>query len=352
MYSIAKQADKSIFQTYLASTPDSLLHISANNLKVKFYPVKLPKFLRQKYLKKITSIIKEIEPNIIHSHDGTSGFYSRIYKKHNPGIKTVHSFHSLSLPYYESAVLRISAKTVEQYLTQFTDKFIFCCETDSAQAFQLKIAVWEKSVIIPKGIDISLYANAKKNYGLLFVMGLDSKNFLVGTVTDFEESKNLKVLIQTAYFIKQKYPLVKFLITGEGHRMKYYKNFIRESGLEDTVFLTGAVENIHDYYSLFDVYVNTTLRPGIPYTLLEAMASRKAVVCSNLRDYETMIRENENALLFDPRNADDLFGKLQLLIENHALRQKLSQNALIEATQFDENEMVNKIENTYREVLG
>jgi glycosyltransferase involved in cell wall biosynthesis len=351
-YSIARLADQSSIQIYLASLPYSLLHNSSNKHKFKFYPIILPKLLRQKHLKKVSLLIKEIQPDIIHSHDGTSGFYSRIYKKHNPGIKTIHSFHNFNLPYYESAILKNTAKTIQQYLIQFTDKFIFSCEQDSLQAFELKSAKPGKSAIIPKGIDISLYANAKKNHGLLYVLGLDDKNFLAGTVTDFEVSKNLKILIHAAYFVKQKFPFIKFLIVGDGKRMKYYSNYIRESGLTNTVFLTGAVEKIQDYYSLFDVYVNTSTRPGIPYTILEAMASRNAIVSSHLQSYETIIHDNENALTFDPGNVDDLFSKLQILYENPEMRQKLSQNALIDATQFDEYEMVKKTENIYREVVG
>ncbi len=182
-------------------------------------------------------------------------------------------------------------------------------------------------------------------------LGLNENNFIVGNISRFDEQKNQKLILQTAYFLIRKYPQIRFLFVGAGKNLKNMQDLARESKLEDFVIFAGEQENLKDYYSIFDIFVFPSLWEGMPYVLLEAMASRLPIICSYLPNLLEVIKPDHSALIIDPRDMDDLFRKISALYQNSELREELAQNAMIESTQYDVTETVPQIEQIYRELL-
>ena len=56
---------------------------------------------------------------------------------------------------------------------------------------------------------------------------------------------------------------------------------MNELGLEKYVHLTGAVLNVNEYYSAFDVFAFPSLREGTPLALLEAQANGLPCIISD-----------------------------------------------------------------------
>ncbi len=88
------------------------------------------------------------------------------------------------------------------------------------------------------------------------------------------------------------------------------------------------------------------------YILLEAMASRLPIICSDIPANREVIKHNYSALTIEPDDMDDLFRKIQNLYLNPDLRNMLAQNAMIDSTQYDETEAVAKVENVYQEIMN
>jgi glycosyltransferase involved in cell wall biosynthesis len=90
----------------------------------------------------------------------------------------------------------------------------------------------------------------------------------------------------------------------------------------------------------------------MPYVLLEAMASRLAIICSHDKNLLEIIKPSHSALTINPIDMDDLFRNISLLYQNNELREELAQNAMIESTQYDEKEIIPKIAEAYEEVMA
>jgi glycosyltransferase involved in cell wall biosynthesis len=303
-------------------------------------------------LKQLVNLYDELKFDIIHSHGGVAGFYGRIFKKHHPSVKIVHSIHGIHYINSPNVLRKNLSKTVEQYLVQFTDKTI--CETsnDFKNAVKNKITDKNKTEIIPNGINITEFSNLKKDAELIKKLGFNDDNFIIGNISRFDEQKNQKLIIQAAYFLIRKYPNMKFVLVGSGKYLKYMKELARNSKLEDYIIFTGEQTEIFKYYSIFDVFVLPSFWEGMPYVLLQAMASRMPIVCSHIPNLLEVIKPDYSALTIDPNNMDDLFIKISALYQSKDLRDELAQNAMIEATQYDEKEIIPKIENIYSEVMN
>lgn len=349
--SIIRNIDRKIFDIHVAAKGDGEFERAVEKSKTRFSDLYIPKYFRTKYLLKLKSIVEKQNISIIHSHGGVAGFYSRILKKHNRDIKIVHTIHGIHYVHSKNILRRNISLTIEQYLVQFTDKFICVSNNDFQDSQKLKIIDVDKTVTIPNGINITRYANRKKNLRLLKELGLTEENFIIGNVSRFDVQKNQKLIIQTAYHLKKFYPDMRFILVGGGELLRKHINYVNESGLADIFIFTGEVVNPEEYYPLFDIFVFPTLWEGLPYVLLEAMASGLPVICSRIPNISELITENKSAITFEPDSSIDLFKKISVLYEDPKLRRKLGENALLDVTSFDETEMTKRIEEVYSEVM-
>lgn len=349
--SIANNIDKSDFDVSVAAKGSGAFEDECAKYGVPFTAIDMPKLLRTKYLKQLQSLYDAEKFDIIHCHGGVAGFYGRTLKKHNPSVKCVHTIHGIHYIHSHSFLKRNLSKTIEQYLVQFTDKTICVSYTDLLTAVKSKIADSAKSIVIPNGINISRFSNLKKNIPLLHSLGLSEEHFIIGNVSRFDVQKNQKLIIQAAYFLTKKFPDMRFIFTGGGDLLERMRQLARDSNLEEFIIFAGERENVQDFYSIFDIFAFPTYWEGMPYVLIEAMASRLPVICSKLPNLLEIIKPNYSALTIRPDDMDDLFQKISVLYTNTELRNTIAQNAMIEATQYDETELIPKIADVYREVM-
>lgn len=349
--SIANNIDKNTFDVSIAAKGNGAFQQECEKYGVPFIPIDMPKMLRTKYLKYLQLLYDAEKYDIVHCHGGVAGFYGRTLKKHNPEVKCIHTIHGIHYIHSSSFIKRNLSKTIEQYLVQFTDKTICVSHTDLITAVECKIADASKSTVIPNGINISRFSNLKRNTGLLHSLGLNEEHFIIGNVSRFDVQKNQKLIIQAAYFLTKKFPDMRFVFAGGGSLLNQMQQLTRDSNLEDFIIFAGERENIQDFYSIFDIFAFPTYWEGMPYVLIEAMASRLPVICSKLPNLLEIIKPNYSALTIRPDDMDDLFQKISVLYTNNELRETLAQNAMIESTQYDETELIPKIADVYTEVL-
>lgn len=350
--SILRNIDRTKFDVSVAAKGSGGFEHEVTKYNVPFYPLNLPKILRHRYLDTLQKVQDSETFDIIHSHGGVGGFYGRLMKKHNPNIRSVHTIHGIHYLNIDSFLMKNASKSIEQYLVQFTDKTICVSHSDYTTAISNRIADESKTVVIQNGIDISKYVNEGKNPPIMDELGLTKENFIIGNVSRFDVQKNQKLIIQASYYLVKKYPEMRFVLVGDGKLLKQMKQYAKESNLSDVVIFAGEKENLHDYYSIFDVFVLPSLWEGMPYALLEAMASKIPVICSNIPNHLEIIKNNYSALTVNPHLMDDFFHKISLLYQNEELRCKLFVNAYNEVQKYDEKEMTKMIEDVYREVTG
>ena len=350
--SIVKNIDKEKFDVSVAARGGGKFENAVKKLGIPFYPVDMPKFLRTKYLNRVQSLYNKEKFDLIHSHGGVAGFYGRLMKKHNPQIKSVHTIHGIHYIHINKFLVRNFSKTIEQYLVQFTDKTVCVSRSDFITAVDLKITDEFKTVVIPNGINVSDFSIHEKNLKLLEDLGLEPNLFVIGNISRFDVQKNQKLIIQAAYYLIKIYPEMRFVFVGAGEYLKRMMEYTREAGLGKYVIFVGEIENTREYYSIFDLFVLPSLWEGLPYVLLEAMASKLPIICSKLPGLNEVITDNFSALTINPHDVDELFNGIKCLYNDEELRCKLMVNAHESVQKFDEKRLVKDYENVYREVTA
>ena len=122
--------------------------------------------------------------------------------------------------------------------------------------------------VIPNGIDLGRFRPVDK--GLRERLGFQDKYILLGVAGMWEERKGYAYFEQLADRLDDSYQII--LIGLSKRKMRSLHPKIHG------VMRTNSIEELAEYYSMADAYVNTTLEDTFPTTNLEALACGTPVI--------------------------------------------------------------------------
>jgi glycosyltransferase involved in cell wall biosynthesis len=108
------------------------------------------------------------------------------------------------------------------------------------------------------------------------------------------------------------------LYAGDGILKNDLMKYAEENGLSEFVSFAGIVPNefVHEIYSLADLYVICSDYEGTPISLLEAMYHSLPVIASNAPGINSILTDNETALLYKTEESRELAAKLRQLLDD------------------------------------
>ena len=347
--SLVKCLDENKFKAVIAASGKGEFRNEVKKNGFEFTQIELPKFYRSKHLKDLDKIVKDNSIDIIHSHGGVAGMYARFYKKRYGNVKTIHTIHGIHYLNSGNLVRKYFSLAIEQYLVQFTDKIICVSDADLKTAVENKIADKNKTVVINNGIDLNKFAGEKgqRNKELVNRFDIKDEDMIIGNISRFDFQKNQRFIISNSEELLKKYPNVKILLAGDGSLYEQSVQSAKETGMPERFIFTGEITNAQDYYSLFDIFIFPTLWEGLSISLIEAMASGRCILASDIHANKELITDNENGLLFNTTDPDEYLKKLFKLIEDENLRKRLSHKAVLNSINYSEDEMTRKIMKEY-----
>lgn len=101
------------------------------------------------------------------------------------------------------------------------------------------------------------------------------------TVGRLTAQKDFQVSVEAMKLLKDSGVKARWYILGEGEKRGELETKIRELGLEQDFFLTGAVENPYPYMAQADLYVHATRYEGKSIAIQEAQTLGCAIVASD-----------------------------------------------------------------------
>lgn len=176
--------------------------------------------------------------------------------------------------------------------------------------------------VIPNGIDISQFGPHVQPVGR-YRDG--ARNILfVGRYN--ESRKGLKYLLRAFALVRQEFPNSRLLVVGPGNP-KRFDRLIERFALENVEFV-GPVskEGLASYYATCDVFcAPSTGRESFGIVLLEAMASGRPVVATNISGYSAVVRHDVEGLLVERKNPEALAMALVHSLADHDLARRLGE---------------------------
>ncbi len=158
-----------------------------------------------------------------------------------------------------------------------------------------------------------------------------SQKFKILSVARLVEKKGISFQIEAAAVLKKDGFLFDHRIVGEGPLLQKLKEQISRFGLEDSVFLMGALPHseVERLYEEADLFLHTGLidaegdRDGLPNVIPEAFARGIAVVSSPTPGADEAVVHGVTGWVVDPRDSSALATAIQQLAGQPGLRESL-----------------------------
>ncbi len=264
-----------------------------------------------KAVKEIRKLVNENNYDIVHCHTPIAAFCTRLAciplrKKGVKVIYTAHGFH-----FYKGAPLKnwLVFYPAEWLCAFWTDVLITINKEDYTLA---KKHMHAKKIEYVPGVGIDLQKFSSKPYTAERVkeirsrLGLTAEDKLLLSLGELNENKNFEAVIRALKVLDDK--SIHYAVAGEGKLHDYFIQLARELGVLGQLHLLGFRNDAPDLYKAADLYINSSLREGLPVSVMEAIASGTPVICSNIRGNADLVNAKN---LFNPSDYKDIADKIR-----------------------------------------
>jgi glycosyltransferase involved in cell wall biosynthesis len=145
----------------------------------------------------------------------------------------------------------------------------------------------EKLVVIPNGIDLDKYP--AKKLANLQEFGMEPGRRAVVFVGRLELQKGVMWLVETAPRWLSKCSDCDLLLVGEGPQRASLETAAREAGIAERVHFAGWRADVPDILAASDLLVLPSAWEGMPNVVLEAMASHRPVVVTEVEGVRELL---------------------------------------------------------------
>ncbi len=265
-------------------------------------------FSKWKYIlqvSKVKSIIKQFQPDIVHSH------YASSYGL----LGALSGFDNLVVSVWGTDVFNFPKKsTLHANLLSF---ILSKARTLTSTSFCMKEELMKYTkkdiTVIHFGVNINVFT--PKYYDL------NADSLTIGNIKALEYDYGNHVLLQAFKIVNDKYPTknLSLLFVGGGSQLEILKKEASILNISNKVHFAGKVPHseVSQYHQKIDMFVSLTLvDESFGVSLIEAMSSGKAVIASNTPGFAEVIDSSENGIIIEKNSVNEAVDAMSWLIEN------------------------------------
>lgn len=301
-----------------------------------------------KAYKQLAKIVEKERFDIIHCNTPIGGIVGRLLgKKFN--ISTViyqaHGFH-----FYKGAPLLnwVLYYPIEKWLAHYTDVLITINSEDFELAKnKMKLRKGGKLYYVPGvGIDLSQYELPESTRDTMRKeLGLKESDVALISAGELNVNKNNKVIIEALGNLQNR--SLHYYLCGVGPCEKELKALTKSKGITEQIHFLGYRIDIKELFQAADVFVMPSFREGLSRSIMEAMASGLPCIVSDIRGNRDLIKTNENGVLCSANNIEELAFNIEMLTENHALREKMARVSKVYVKEYSSKKVTEKLIDIY-----
>lgn len=111
-------------------------------------------------------------------------------------------------------------------------------------------------------------------------------------------------------------PLCKLFIVGDGESMLDLKNLAKSLNVDEHVYFAGRKSEAYRYLPYYDLYLMPSRSEGFPLALLEAVAMKKNIVCSDIPVLKEIFSDDE-VTFFNLENVKSLVDAIKYALKHN-----------------------------------
>lgn len=328
-------------------------------------PILIPELSRKlslsrdyKVYTKLRKIIRDFQPDVVHTHTSKVGALGRKAAIKEGVSKIVHTYHGLIFENYFSGLFNAGLIKLDRQLSKSTHHIIALSKSQKSQLVnRYRIANESKISIIPLAINQSKELPDEKSVlDFRKQFALNDNSICIGIIGRLVKIKNITLFNDGIEYLKRHSQHdIRAFIVGDGpekeNLIQYAKDrrlFVGDHGEKEVIF-TSWRKDLDLIYSQMHIIALTSLSEGTPMSIMEAQMAGKAVVAANVGGVSDIVSEG-TGLLFNINKPNDFLEKLSSIVESQELRAQLSKKAKQHAQkQYLPELMLSRIKEVYED---
>lgn len=287
------KSEYEFFLIVLEKNPHSFLSKNLNEKKIRVFYLDKKKGLRFNIIKKLTHMLKDIKPQIVHTHLNSLKYFLLAQFNIYENFIHFHTIHSEPLndvnllDYFFNLYAFHFKKTIPLAINKSMLKDVN------------KVYLIHHTKYMPNSVDLSSDRLSKS-----FKKIKASNSLTIGHVGTFKKEKNHKFIIK---IFKRMYSYdhnIKLILVGSGkEKLNIIKKFKNNDFFHKITFIDHS-KHLFDIYDTLDVFLFPSLKEGFGLSLLEAQLLGVYCVISDRIPKETIVSNKVNILSLKDKMSD------------------------------------------------
>ncbi len=299
-------------------------------------------------LQEVKLILKKFSPDIIHVHHAftpTPLLTLHLADKMDiPKVLTNHTIISNNIDSLFSSMTCNGLKVLKYFLSKAD--YIISVSNCAARFIEKIIGDHANNIVIPNGVDVNKFYPSKINFN----------NQIILFVGRLVYRKGVHILLKAFSIVAREFSDVKLRIVGEGYMRGILQFLVQKYDLNNRVEFLGKVseDKLPEIYREAKIVVIPSLfRESFGIVALEAMASGKPVIASNIGGLSEIIIDNYNGILIPPGDPELLADRIIELLNDDKLIFKMGfYGRRIAVEKYSWNIIVKRILEIYNELVS
>jgi len=235
-----------------------------------------------------------------------------------------------------------------KFLARLSDYCLVNADCVKEMAAKAESFPRDKIEVIYNGIDINLRNSGTPVSKSSFNIPEDAP--LIGHIANYRPVKRIDRLLDAISRLKNRDAHV--LLLGTGELKNELEKQTEELGIRDRVHFYHTINGIKRIVELFNIGVLASESEGLSNVLIEYAICGIPAIGFDIGGNAEVIVNGETGFIVSDNNTDSLAAKIDLLLQDSELAEKLGKQAKDRAIKlFNMDNMVKKTENTYIRLL-
>jgi glycosyltransferase involved in cell wall biosynthesis len=276
---------------------------------------------------KLFRLLKKNNYRLIHTHTPVASFFGRFAAK-LAGVPSVlytaHGFH-----FFDGAPKKnwLLYYTAERLVARYTDALLVMNQEDFENGKKLGFVPGESLFLVHGvGVDVEKFSQVQEDKEIREELNISNDAVVVTCIAEFNQNKNHDFLLDAWYEISKRKKNIKLFLVGDGDLVKEMREKVKYNK-ESSVFFLGKREDIPRILKESDINVLVSKREGLPRSIMEAMASGKPVIATDIRGNRDLIHDGVNGYLVKLGDVEGLANSIIKLAEDDDLRKQMGKKA-------------------------
>ena len=205
-----------------------------------------------------------------------------------------------------------------------------------------------KMLFIPTGVNLSRFKNTP-------LPDADRITY-VGRIEHSSSWKGIEQLLLAYREVVKERPKARLELVGGGDALEHYKNRAQELGIADSVDFSGPLlgQSLVDAYARATAVVlaSTSDSEAFSVALVEAMASGRPIIGTNIGGTPQVIENEKNGLLVPPKDPHALASAILRVLSNREYAAALAQAGTRKVQDFSWEIQAKKYADLFHSLIG